>query len=78
MYGASSEDTAGARVVLLFEGVPLFRQQQLPADGILPARIAIELEEAEWSDSVPVSQAVERGGLHRVRLATPNPRVVLD
>lgn len=78
VYGASSEDTAGARVVLLFEGVPLFRQQQLPADGILPARIAIELEEAEWSDSVPVSQAVERGGLHRVRLATPNPRVVLD
>ena len=78
VYGVGTQDTAGARVVLLFEGAPLFRQKQLPAEGILPPRIAIELEDAEWGDSVPVSQAVERGGLQRVRLATPNPRVVLD
>jgi N-acetylmuramoyl-L-alanine amidase len=44
----------------------------------LPARIAIQLEDAEWGELVPVSQSVERGGLKRVRLATPNPRVVLD
>ena len=78
VYGAAAEQAAGARVVLLFEGAPLFRQKQLAAQGILPARIAIELEDAEWGDSVPVSQPVERGGLRRVRLATPNPRVVLD
>jgi len=78
VYGAAAEDTAGARVVLLFEGAPLFQQKQLPAEGILPARIAIELEDVEWGDTVPVSQSVERGGLRRVRLATPNPRVVLD
>ena len=78
VYGAAAEDTAGARVVLLFEGAPLFQQKQLPAEGILPARIAIELEDVEWGDTVPVSQSVERGGLQRVRLATPNPRVVLD
>ena len=78
VYGAAAEDTAGARVVLLFEGAPLFQQKQLPPEGILPARIAIELEDVEWGDTVPVSQSVERGGLQRVRLATPNPRVVLD
>ena len=78
VYSAAAEDAAGARVVLLFEGAPLFQQKQLPAEGILPARIAIELEDVEWGDAVPVSQSVERGGLQRVRLATPNPRVVLD
>ena len=78
VYGATTEDAAGARVVLLFEGAPLFQQKQLPAEGILPARIAIELEDVEWGDTVPISQSVERGGLKRVRLATPNPRVVLD
>ena len=78
VYGAAAEDAAGARVVLLFEGAPLFQQKQLPAEGILSARIAIELEDVEWGDAVPVSQSVERGGLRRVRLATPNPRVVLD
>jgi len=78
VYGVEAEDTAGARVVLLFEGVPLFHRKQHPAQGILPARIAIELENAEWGETVPVLQAVERGGLQRVRLATPNPRVVLD
>ena len=78
VYGAAAEDAAGARVVLLFEGAPLFQQKQLPAEGILPARIAIELEDVEWGDAVPISQSVERGGLKRVRLATPNPRVVLD
>jgi len=78
VYGAGAVDAAGTRVVLLFEGAPLFHQRQLPPQGILPARIAIELEDAEWGETVPVSQLVERGGLQRVRLATPNPRVVLD
>ena len=78
VYGAGAIDAAGTRVVLLFEGAPLFHQQQLPAHGILPARVAIELEDVEWGDSVPVSQAIDRGGLQRVRLATPNPRVVMD
>jgi len=78
VYGAEAAEAAGARVVLLFEGAPLFHQNHLPAQGILPARIAIELEDAEWGDAVPVSQSIERGGLRRVRLATPNPRVVLD
>ncbi len=78
VYGADAKDAAGARVVLLFEGAPLFKQKQLPAEGMLPPRIAIELQDVEWDASVPVSQAVERGGLQRVRLATPNPRVVLD
>ena len=50
VYGASAEDAAGARVVLLFEGAPLFQQKQLPAEGILPARIAIELEDVEWPE----------------------------
>ena len=78
VYGAGREDAAGTRVVLLFEGAPLFHQQKHPAQGILPPRVAIELEDTEWGDSVPVSQAVHSGGLRRVRLATPNPRVVLD
>lgn len=78
VYGAGGKDAAGARVVLLFRGAPLFRQEQLPAAGVLPPRIAIELEHTDWGDSVPVSQSIGRGGLRRVRLATPNPRVVLD
>ncbi len=78
IYGAGAQDAAGTRVVLLFEGAPLFRQTHYPSQGILPARISIELEDVEWGDTVPVSQFVERGGLQRVRLATPNPRVVLD
>jgi N-acetylmuramoyl-L-alanine amidase len=78
VYGTGALEAAGARVVLLFEGAPLFHQKQLPAQGILPARIAIELEDVEWGDMVPVSQSIERGGLRRVRRATPNPRVVLD
>lgn len=78
IYGASTENAAGARVVLLFDGAPLFHQKQLPPQGIMPARISIELQDAEWGDEVPVSQSIERAGLKRVRLATPNPRVVLD
>ena len=78
VYGVEGESAAGARVVLLFRGAPLFHQQQLPAEGILPPRIAIELEDTDWGESVPVSQFVGRGGLRRVRLATPSPRVVLD
>jgi N-acetylmuramoyl-L-alanine amidase len=78
VYGAGAEDAAGVRVVLLFEGAPLFRQKTLPPEGILPSRIAIELQETAWDESVPALQTVERGGLQRVRLATPNPRVVLD
>lgn len=78
VYAAGAEDAASARVVLSFEGVPLFRQRRLQPEGILPARLAIELEDAVWDDAVPVSQSIARGGLERVRLATPNPRVVLD
>ncbi len=78
VYGAERTDTAGARVVLTFEGAPLFHQKQMPPEGVLPARIAIELVDTDWGDSVPVSQAVGRGGVERIRLATPNPRVVID
>ncbi len=78
IYGADDVAAAGTRVVLSFEGAPLFRQRQLPPEGILPARIAVELEGTVWADILPVSQSVAQGGLERVRLATPNPRVVLD
>ncbi|MGD8605922.1 MAG: N-acetylmuramoyl-L-alanine amidase [Myxococcales bacterium] len=78
VYGSETIDAAGARVVLVFEGAPLFRQGELPAQGILPARLAIWLEDAEWDESVPTSLFVGRGGLIRVRLASPEPRVVLD
>lgn len=78
VYGTEDAEAAGTRVVLSFEGAPLFHRKQLPPEGILPARIAIELEGTTWADTVPISQAVARGGLERVRLATPNPRVVLD
>ncbi len=78
VYGGRAERVAGVRVVLSFDGAPLFRQKQLQAEGVLPARIAIELEDTVWGDDVPLSQSVGRGGLGRVRLATPNPRVVLD
>jgi len=78
VYGADARDAAGVRVVILFEGAPLFQQSQLPPQGILPARISIELEDVQWDDALPSLQSVERGGLQRVRLATPNPRVVLD
>ena len=30
IYGAAADEAAGARVVLLFEGAPLFQQRQLP------------------------------------------------
>lgn len=78
VYGADAVDAASARVVLSFDGAPLFQHTTQPASGVLPERIAIELEDTEWSDSVPLSQAVGRGGVGRVRLATPNPRVVID
>lgn len=78
VYGVGTEDAAGARVVLTFEGAPLFHQRQLPPKGVLPARIAIELEDTEWAETVPVARSIGRGGLERVRLATPSPRVVLD
>jgi N-acetylmuramoyl-L-alanine amidase len=78
VYGAERKDAVGARVVLLFDGAPLFHQKQLPAEGMLPPRIAIELVDTDWEGSVPISQTVGRGGVERVRLATPNPRVVID
>jgi len=78
IYGTEPKNAAGARVVLLFDGAPLFHQKQMPPEGVLPARIAIELVDTDWGASVPVSQAVGRGGVERVRLATPNPRVVID
>ncbi len=78
IYGIEPKDAAGARVVLLFDGAPLFHQKQLPPEGVLPSRIAIELVDTDWSETVLVSQAVGRGGVERVRLATPNPRVVID
>ena len=78
VYGAERRNAASARVVLLFDGAPLFHQKQMPPKGVLPARIAIELVDTDWGESVPISQAVGRGGVERVRLATPNPRVVID
>lgn len=78
VYSGSGDDAAGARVVLTFTGAPLFEQKHLPAEGILPSRIAIELESTVWAEHVAPSQSVQRGGLERVRLATPNARVVLD
>ncbi|MFZ1863593.1 MAG: N-acetylmuramoyl-L-alanine amidase [Polyangiales bacterium] len=78
VYGTEAPDAAGVRVVLIFEGAPLFRQEELPPQGILPPRIAIWLEDTEWEHSLPTSRFVGRGGLLRVRLATPEPRVVLD
>lgn len=78
VYGAERKAAVGTRVVLLFDGAPLFHQKQLPAEGVLPARIAVELVDTDWGESVAVSQSVGRGGVERVRLATPNPRVVID
>ena len=80
VYGTdrSARADASVRVVLSFDGAPLFRQRELPAQRPLPARISLELEDTEWSGEIPISQSIERGGLRRVRLATPNPRVVLD
>jgi len=78
VYGVEAPDAAGARVVLAFEGAPLFRQEELPPQGVLPTRIAIWLEDTEWDDSLPASRFVGEGGLLRVRLATPDPRVVVD
>ena len=78
VYSGIGDDVAGARAVLTFEGAPLFEQEHLPAQGILPPRVAIHLENTTWDDRVPVSRAVGRGGLRRIRLADPDPRVVLD
>lgn len=78
VYGAAGETSAGVRVVLEFDGAPLFRHEQLPSEGVLPRRIAIELEDTTWGEGLPASRSVGYGGLQRVRLATPNPRVVLD
>lgn len=78
VYGAETPGSAGVRVVLTFEGAPLFRQQHLAPQGILPARIAIHLDDVEWDASLPPLRSVERGGLLRVRVAEPDPRVVLD
>lgn len=78
VYGVEAPDAAGARVVLAFEGAPLFRQEELPPQGVLPPRIAIWLEDTDWAESLPISRFVGEGGLLRVRLATPEPRVVID
>ena len=78
VYAGTDEEAAGARVVLSFEGAPLFEHQRLPAEGILPQRIAVRLQNTDWGEDLPVSQSVGRGGLERVRLARPEPRVVLD
>ena len=78
VYGAAGQESVGSRVVLTFDGAPLFHQKQLPAEGILPPRVWIELEDTMLGESVPVSQSIDSGGLERVRLASPNPRVVLD
>jgi len=78
VYSGIGDEVAGARVVLTFQGAPLFQQEHLPAQGILSPRLAIHLENTTWDDGVPVSRSVGRGGLRRARLATPDPRVVLD
>lgn len=83
VYGAVADagqdrHAGGVRIVLSFEGAPLFRQRLWPADGVLPARLSIELQDTGSSRALPVSRAVGRGGLQRVRLDESGPRVVLD
>jgi N-acetylmuramoyl-L-alanine amidase len=78
VYGVERRDAASARVVLLFDGAPLFHQRRLSPRGPLPARIAIELPGVRWGPTVSPSVPVGAGGIERIRLAEPNSRVVVD
>lgn len=78
VFGAERRDSAGARVVLRFEGAPLFEQARLAPTGILPARVTLDLLDTEFGDSVRPLIEVGRGGVARVRLAGPEPRVTVD
>lgn len=78
VFGADAPDSAGARVVLHFEGAPLFEQERLERTGLLPARVVLELKNAELQGSLRPLIEVGRGGVSRVRLAGPGPRVVVD
>ena len=80
VYGAGrvAAEESGVRVLLSFQGAPLFKQRQLPAEGVLPARLSVELKDAALSEALPASRPVGRGGLQRVRLDAEGPRVVLD
>ncbi|MEM7139311.1 MAG: hypothetical protein AAF500_22255, partial [Myxococcota bacterium] len=78
VYGATAPEAGGSRVVLLFEGAPLFHEERLPAEGVLPNRIAIDLVSTTVAPTVTPFRSVGRGGVTRVRLARPEPRVVID
>ena len=68
----------GARIVLRFEGAPLFEQDWRPPQGVLPARIGIELSRTALDASLTPLETFGRAGVERVRLARFPPRVIVD
>lgn len=79
IFGTKSRDKrAPVRVVLAFNGAPVFQHESLPASGVLPRRLAIHLPGVEFDPGLSRVVPVEAGGLTRVRLGEPDPRVVLD
>ena len=78
VHGPEHEGASGARIVLRFEGAPLFEQERLAPQGVLPARIGIELSRTALDASLAPLQAFGRAGVERVRLADLPPRVVID
>ncbi|MEM9729290.1 MAG: N-acetylmuramoyl-L-alanine amidase [Myxococcota bacterium] len=78
IFGADTRASASARVVLVFDGAPLFEQERLPSTGTLPERVAIRLLRTAYGKGLRPLTEVDAGGIARVRLSSPEPRVVVD
>lgn len=70
----------GARVMLTFDHVVEFEQEELEATDALPRRLSITLPGARLNEGIAASTSVGAGGLVRVRASADDAgaRVVLD
>lgn len=79
VYGRADAD--GVRAVLYFDGVAVYRRGELSAEGELPRRVVLDLDEAALGSRVPGMLSVRRGGLQRMRavpLSRGRVRVAFD
>ncbi|UJR80295.1 N-acetylmuramoyl-L-alanine amidase [Sandaracinus amylolyticus] len=80
VYGHEDREARSVRVVLALDRVAAYERLDLPAEGELPARVAIDLASTTPASSLPSTIPVGAAGLARIRHARRDDRtrIVLD